>query len=134
MQDKFGAFFEVFGRDFYAANPRIWDFKATTIASLDTLKRAEHKRTLLENRKWDLIIFDEAHRLSAMDYSSGKVEKTQIIVWPKSCATITTVTRCSCSQLPHTKVRRITVASKTYSPCWKMTSTLLALRNTACLP
>lgn len=77
MQDKFGAFFEVFGRDFHAANPRIWDFKATTIASLDTLKRAEHKRTLLENRKWDLIIFDEAHRLSAMNYSSGKVEKTQ---------------------------------------------------------
>ena len=32
---------------------------------------------LLENRKWDLIIFDEAHRLSAMDYGTGKVEKTQ---------------------------------------------------------
>jgi ERCC4-related helicase/HKD family nuclease len=77
MQDKFGALFEVFGRDFHAINPRIWDLKATAIASIDTLKRAEHKKALLENRKWNLIIFDEAHRLSAMNYGSGKVEKTQ---------------------------------------------------------
>ena len=77
MQDKFGAMFEVFGRDFWAVNPRIWDLKATAIASIDTLKRPEHKRALLENRKWDLIVFDEAHRLSAMDYGSGKTEKTQ---------------------------------------------------------
>src|SRR5271157_559312 len=54
---------------------RAWD-KATAIASLDRLKRKEHKRTLLENRKWDLIIFDEAHRLSARDYPT-KTEKTQ---------------------------------------------------------
>jgi ERCC4-related helicase/HKD family nuclease len=76
MQDKFDTLFEVFGRDFRAINPRIWDLKATAIASINTLKRAEHKRILLENRRWDLIIFDEAHRLSAVDYGSGKVEKT----------------------------------------------------------
>ena len=69
--------FEIFGRDFMAVNPRVWDYKATAIASIDRLKRKEHKRILLENRKWDLIIFDEAHRLSAVDYGSGKVEKTQ---------------------------------------------------------
>ncbi len=78
MQDKFRANFEIFGRDFRAVNPRIWDLKATAIASIDTLKRAEHKRILLENRRWDLIIFDEAHRLSATDYGgTGKVERTQ---------------------------------------------------------
>jgi len=77
MQDKFDTLFQIFGRDFAAINPRIWDFQATAIASIDTLKRAEHKRVLLENRKWDLIIFDEAHRLSAVDYGSGKTEKTQ---------------------------------------------------------
>lgn len=77
MHEKFGASFEIFGRDFRAVNPRIWDLKATAIASIDTLKRPEHKRALLENRKWDLIVFDESHRLSAMDYGSGKVEKTQ---------------------------------------------------------
>jgi ERCC4-related helicase/HKD family nuclease len=77
MQDKFGQMFEVFGRDFWAVNPRIWDLKATAIASIDTLKRAAHKNALFENRKWDLIIFDEAHRLSAVDYSSGDTKKTQ---------------------------------------------------------
>jgi ERCC4-related helicase len=77
MQDKFGAMFEIFGRDFTAVNPRVWEYKAAAIASLDRLKRAEHKRILLENRKWDLIIFDEAHRLSAVDYASGRLEKTQ---------------------------------------------------------
>ncbi|MGA2159999.1 MAG: helicase-related protein [Dehalococcoidia bacterium] len=77
MQDKFGQLFEIFGRDFWAVNPRIWDLKATAIASIDTLKRAEHKKALLENRKWDLVIIDEAHRLSAMSYDSGKTDKTQ---------------------------------------------------------
>jgi hypothetical protein len=77
FSDKFGATFEIFGRDFWAVNPRIWDLKAAAIASIDTMKRREHKQVLLENRKWDLIIFDEAHRLSRMDYGSGKVERTQ---------------------------------------------------------
>jgi SNF2 family DNA or RNA helicase len=77
MQDKFGAHFEIFGRDFMAVNPRVWEYKASAIASINRLKRKEHKRILLENRKWDLIIFDEAHRLSAVNYGSGKVEKTQ---------------------------------------------------------
>jgi superfamily II DNA or RNA helicase len=76
FKEKFQADFEIFGRDFTAVNPRMWDLKATAIASLDRLKRKEHKRTLLENRKWDLIIFDEAHRLSARDYRT-KTEKTQ---------------------------------------------------------
>ena len=77
MQDKFGQFFEIFQRDFHTINPRIWDLKACAIASLDCLKRKEHKDKLLENRKWDLIIFDEAHRLSARDYGESKTEKTQ---------------------------------------------------------
>lgn len=77
MQDKFDTLFEVFKRDFHAVNPRVWDLKATAIASIDTLKRPEHKRALLENRKWDLIVFDEAHRLSAVSYGGIKTEKTQ---------------------------------------------------------
>jgi SNF2 family DNA or RNA helicase len=77
MQDKFDVTFEIFKRDFQAVNPRIWDLKASAIASIDTLKRPEHKRALLENRKWDLIIFDEAHRLSAVNYGGTKTDKTQ---------------------------------------------------------
>jgi ERCC4-related helicase len=77
IQDKFDITFEIFKRDFQAVNPRIWDLKASAIASIDTLKRPEHKRALLENRKWDLIIFDEAHRLSAVSYGGAKTDKTQ---------------------------------------------------------
>jgi SNF2 family DNA or RNA helicase len=76
FEDKFGETFEIFGRDFDAINPRIWDLKATAIASLQRLKRKEHRRTLLENRRWDLIIFDEAQHLSARQYPN-KVDKTQ---------------------------------------------------------
>ncbi len=75
FEDKFRETFEIFGRDFDAINPRIWDLKATAIASLQRLKRKEHRRTLLENRKWDLIIFDEAQHLSARDWPN-KTEKT----------------------------------------------------------
>ena len=77
MQDKFGTHFGIFGRDFWRSIRAIWGFRAHAIASLDRLKRAEHKRILMENRKWDLIIFDEAHRLSAIDYGTKKIEKTQ---------------------------------------------------------
>ncbi len=77
FKDKFQADdFEIFGRDFTATNPRTWDLRARAIASLDRLKRKEHKRVLLENRKWDLIIFDEAHRLSAKEYGR-KTDRTQ---------------------------------------------------------
>ena len=43
MKDKFGAFFEIFRRDFHANYPRIWDLKHQVIASIDTLKKKEHK-------------------------------------------------------------------------------------------
>lgn len=76
LQEKFQTYFEIFGRDFTAVNPRVWDLKARAIASLQRLKRKEHKRTLLENRKWDLIIFDEAQHLSAREYAR-KTDKTQ---------------------------------------------------------
>lgn len=76
FQEKFQATFEIFGRDFTAVNPRIWDLKAAAIASLQRLKRKEHKATLLENRKWDLIIFDEAQHLGARNYPN-KTERNQ---------------------------------------------------------
>jgi superfamily II DNA or RNA helicase len=78
FKDKFQSEppFEIFGLDFTATNPRIWDLRARAIASLDRLKRREHKRILLENRPWDLIIFDEAHRLSAKEYGR-KTDRTQ---------------------------------------------------------
>jgi superfamily II DNA or RNA helicase len=78
MWDKFGAEFEIYRIEFDTAlSPRLWDTKTAVISSLETLRLPEHKRLLLENRRWDLIIFDEAHRLSAVDYGGAKVDKTK---------------------------------------------------------
>jgi hypothetical protein len=46
------------------------------IASIDTLKRPNRVRRLLDAPKWDLIVFDEAHHLTAVK-SGGRVRKTE---------------------------------------------------------
>ena len=77
LQDKFG-------RDFRDLRPRLPGRQPAHLGPTrpppsppsTASSGAEHKRILLENRKWDLIIFDEAHRLGAVDYGSGKVDKT----------------------------------------------------------
>lgn len=70
MEEKFGTFFEIFNRNFHTINPRIWDMKTTVIASFDALKRPEHRAKLLEDRKWDLIVFDDPHKLCAGGYGT----------------------------------------------------------------
>ena len=46
------------------------------IASIDTLKRPARVQKILESPQWDLVVFDEAHHLSA--YRSGrKIRKTE---------------------------------------------------------
>ena len=98
-----------------AINPRVWDLKATAIASIDTLKRAEHKRVLLENRKWDLIIFDEAHRLSAVNYGSGKAEKTHNYRLAEEVAPARiTRTHSCCSQPRRIREKKIIAGSRTW--------------------
>jgi superfamily II DNA or RNA helicase len=46
------------------------------IASVDTLKRPARIKRLLEAPRWDLVVFDEAHHLSAYRVG-GKVRKTE---------------------------------------------------------
>ena len=76
MEDKFGITFLVLKEDFLDKNPRIWDIHNLAIASIDTLKRENHKKSLLECIRWQLIVFDEAHKLSAKAFGD-KVERTQ---------------------------------------------------------
>src|SRR5438128_679243 len=77
MQDKFGAYFEIFKRDFQAVNPRIWDLKAKALPSCEPLETPGHERALLENRKLGSIIFDEAHGLSDVSYGGTKTDRPQ---------------------------------------------------------
>lgn len=46
------------------------------IASIDTLKRPARIKRLLEAPRWDLVVFDEAHHLTAYRVG-GKVRKTE---------------------------------------------------------
>lgn len=60
--------FRIFGVDFHINAPWQWKGQDRVIASLDTLKQAGHLESILQADTWDLIIFDEAHRLSRRQY------------------------------------------------------------------
>ena len=63
MRAKFGRAFEIYQRDFrpeYADEMRL---RENVIISLDLAKRDEHLARLIEAGFWDVIVFDEAHRL-----------------------------------------------------------------------
>ena len=83
MEEKFDLRFAVYRED--VDGPLAFDQIDYLIASVDTLKldrpsksgrREGHKTLLLGSRDWDVIIFDEAHKLSAKTWSPQKTEKT----------------------------------------------------------
>ena len=83
MADKFGLEFAVYRED--VNGPLAFNQINYLIASVDTvksdrpLKRGQsdgHKTLLLGSRDWDVIIFDEAHKLSAKTWSQNKTDKT----------------------------------------------------------
>ena len=74
MADKFGLEFAVYRED--VNGPLAFNQIDYLIASVDTVKLDRprkkgqgdgHKTLLLGSRDWDVIIFDEAHKLSAKD-------------------------------------------------------------------
>lgn len=60
--------FLIFGRDFEIHDPRHWKLHDHVIASIDRLKQEERLEQILEAQPWDLVVFDEAHRLSRRQY------------------------------------------------------------------
>jgi superfamily II DNA or RNA helicase len=78
LNDTFNLDFEVFGSEGDVTDRKSNAFAKHNrlIASIDTLKRPTRVKRILEAPRWDLIVFDEAHHLTA--YQSGtKVNKTQ---------------------------------------------------------
>lgn len=78
LNEVFNLNFEVFG-----SSGDVTDRKSNAfakhdrlIASVDTLKRRSRVRRMLDAPKWDLVVFDEAHHLSAYK-SGGKIRKTE---------------------------------------------------------
>ncbi|MCP3685977.1 MAG: DEAD/DEAH box helicase [bacterium] len=78
LNEVFNLNFEVFGSEGDVTDRKSNAFAKhdRLIASVDTLKRRARVRRLLDAPPWDLVVFDEAHHLSA--YRSGnKVRKTE---------------------------------------------------------
>lgn len=78
LNEVFNLNFEVFGTEGDVTDRKSNAFAKhdRLIGSIDTLKRRARVRRLLEAPQWDLVVFDEAHHLSA--YRSGsKTRKTE---------------------------------------------------------
>ena len=78
LNETFHLDFEVFGSEGDVTDRKTNAFAKHNrlIASIDTLKRPSRVKRLLEAQRWDLIVFDEAHHLTASQ-SGNKVTKTQ---------------------------------------------------------
>lgn len=78
LNDVFNLDFEVFGSDGDVTDRKSNAFAThdRLIASIDTLKRPERMKRLAEAPAWDLVVFDEAHHLTATRLGN-RVQKTQ---------------------------------------------------------
>jgi SNF2 family DNA or RNA helicase len=78
LLEKFGVVFEIFSREKQeqCASGNYFDEQDQLICRLDQLSRNEEYQEKLKNTEWDLIIVDEAHKLSA-NYFGNKVNKTK---------------------------------------------------------
>jgi ERCC4-related helicase len=69
LHHKFGlSEFRVYGENFNIEEEREWKMYDHVIGSIDKLKDDKHFEKLLRAEPWDLVIFDEAHRLSRRQY------------------------------------------------------------------
>ncbi|MCD9506158.1 helicase-related protein [Photobacterium phosphoreum] len=65
LHNKFGfGDFRIYGENFTIDEPREWGMYNYVIGSIDRFKDPEHLIKLMHADSWDIIIFDEAHRLS----------------------------------------------------------------------
>ena len=81
MKEKFQATFAIVDRARMesAWGENVWEERDHLITSIDFVKR-DDVRTTLHNVHWDLVIVDEAHKMSAYSYAGRdrvKVEKTK---------------------------------------------------------
>jgi len=69
LHNKFGlSEFRVYGDNFNIEEEREWGMYKHVIGSIDKFKEESHLEKLLRAEHWDLVIFDEAHRLSRRQY------------------------------------------------------------------
>ena len=81
LRDKFGLHFELLTRQLADATPATAESSVFTrhnllIARMDQLSRSDEFRDLLDRAEWDLVVVDEAHRMSA-HYFGSELKKTR---------------------------------------------------------
>ena len=68
--------FQIYGEDFSINEARHWKLYDHVIGSIDRFKGEQHLESLLQAEPWDLIIFDEGHRLTRRQYGQ-KLDSSQ---------------------------------------------------------
>ena len=78
LREKFGLDFEIFSREKQetSASGNYFTQQDRVIARLDQLSRSEELQDKLKSTHWDLIVVDEAHKLSA-NFFGNEVKKTR---------------------------------------------------------
>ena len=64
---KFNIPFKLVNRSVFSSEPTVFQNSNRVVASIDFISR-EDILTVLSKTSWDMVIFDEAHKLSAYDY------------------------------------------------------------------
>jgi SNF2 family DNA or RNA helicase len=72
---KFNLPFTLVNRSLFSADPNIFHTANRIVTSIDFISRPD-VQTVAEKSHWDMIVFDEAHKLSAYEYGS-KVYRSQ---------------------------------------------------------
>ncbi len=82
LYEKFGLEFRVFSRDLEAASPSGNSFEDQDflIVRLDQMSRSEEAQDKLCLASWDLVVFDEAHKLSAQ-FQGKEIKRTKRFVF-----------------------------------------------------
>lgn len=77
LHHKFGMDdYQIYGTDFEVNKPQHWKLHDHVIGSIDRFKFERHLEVLLQAGVWDLIVFDEAHRLSRRQWG-GKYDASE---------------------------------------------------------
>jgi superfamily II DNA or RNA helicase len=72
---KFNMPFKLVNRSIFASDPNVFHSTDKIVTSIDFISR-EDVLNVAGNSNWDLIVFDEAHKLSAYEYGS-KIYRSQ---------------------------------------------------------
>lgn len=70
LQYKFDQIYRIYGRDFEVRLPEHWKLYDHVIVSIDLAKREEHLEVFRQADGWDVVVFDEGHKLTR--YASGE--------------------------------------------------------------